>query len=804
MANNIVIDKPNEVETRRGFNFYGIQITGHGTCIKMFSFQGAVILWFSDGSMWQDSDGAGTWTQFTGTFLPPTNGFINTVLANGNLYFTTNNGVYKLDSLSDQPQPSGAPRGVEGTTAITNQSGAFLANNSQVAYRVVWGYIDNNNNTILGTPSGFIYVSNSSGNPAYVTLTLPIPPGGQINSTNWFYQLYRTPNTGSLSITPGDNLQLAAEVNLTSTDLTNGYITAIDNVPDALLGAFLYTDSTQDGESAANDQPPLCYDLCWNSTSNTMLYLNCQTRQTVFITMDSVGSPNGVQVGDTITIEGTTYTAVASGPTAHQFVVVTGGTPASNIDATARNLQLAINLNPPSPTIVAYYTSTATSLPGSIELQAVNFSTGVFYVTASRSTSWLPAIPTSGTTYFSSNSSLPNQVYSSKPSQPEAVPIGNVMPVGSQNFPGYRIFSLRTGALVQKADGVFLLSGSTFPLNIVPVDTTVFIYGPATAVSLNNSVFMFTTQAVTQAAESGVEIQSHVIEDLLLDLSTVPTFPNIAFGVQYESERKYLLFVPNAGNPNYCTQAFVYNWVTQAWVTWERNATAGYVTPKTSSISQGDVLYLARPDGWIVQERKTRTTSDYCDEQYNITITAIGTSTLTVTDTTNISIGDVIQQGNFSTTVTNVNQITDVLTVTTTAGFNTGSAIDFTSYVQEITYQPLNGGWPNAQKRWSSLQFAFADVNFNFVTLTLSSDQFPPEETVILVPKATGQWGTLPWGLGEWGLTTYPSQLINTQTTNNTTINTMLNVTLTLEQAFQNFGLSGVTGNFNIIGDRWF
>lgn len=803
-ALNVVLDRPGEIDTRRGFEYYGTQITGHGTCIKMTAFDGSLILWFSDGSMWYDSDGAGTWVQYTGTYLPPINGFINNCLANGNLYFCTSNGIYKLDTLTGTPQPAGAPRGLDGLLAFNSLSGGFFENNSQIAYRVVWGYIDANNNTILGTPSDFMYSINTSGGAGTITLTLPIP--NQASTVEWFYQVYRTPNTGSASVTPGDNLQLALELNLTPTDITNGFVTPTDVTPDALLGANLYTNNDANGESQTNDQPPLAQDIC--TYLDFTLFLNCTTRQSAFITLDSVGSPDGIQSGDTVSIllNSVTYTFTAASSNNFpigQFAVVTGGTPASNIDATARNLSLAINAHA-GAVINAYNTSTQTSLPGQILLQAVGFTSGVFSVTSSRTTCWDPELPTSGTSYSSSSTALPNQVYVSLPSQPEAVPIGNVIPVGSQNYPGYRISALRTGALTYKADGVFLLTGTSFPLSVVPVDTTVFIYGSNTAVQLNNSVFSFSTQAVVQGAESGVQIRSHVIESDLLDIATLPLFPSLAFGVQYESERKYILFMPSSPASTYCDLAYVYNWITDSWVTWARNATAGLVTPKNSDSTPGDFLFLVRPDGWVVKERKLLNSTDYADESMAITITAVNTTSLTLSSALGILVGDVIEQGDLQTVVNAVDTVTNIVSVDETDGFMTGSATDFASYPQTITYQPINGGWPNAVKRWSTLQFSFANVGFDSILLSLSSDFSPYIEQVTLVPKHTGQWGTFPWGSLPFGFSSAAPQLISTYATNNTAVNTQLFVTLTLQQSFQNFGLGGVMGNFNIVGERFY
>src|SRR6185295_1914292 len=92
IAQNVVIDKPGVVETRRGFDFYGTTLPSAG--VKAFVYMSELIWYCINGELLYDSDSAGPWVQYSGSFSPPSGNFINSTQANGNFYFTTNNGVY--------------------------------------------------------------------------------------------------------------------------------------------------------------------------------------------------------------------------------------------------------------------------------------------------------------------------------------------------------------------------------------------------------------------------------------------------------------------------------------------------------------------------------------------------------------------------------------------------------------------------------------------------------------------------------------------------------------------------------------
>ncbi len=142
---------------------------------------------------------------------------IKSVEANGNFYFTTSNGMKKISASTASGLSSatvtqaGGIKALDVTGAINNTAG-FLSATSCVAYRIVWGIRDANDNVILGTPSGRIIVRNPTASTKTVDLTITIP---QNVTASHFYQVYRSlvvTDTGSTD--PGDELQLAYEANV--------------------------------------------------------------------------------------------------------------------------------------------------------------------------------------------------------------------------------------------------------------------------------------------------------------------------------------------------------------------------------------------------------------------------------------------------------------------------------------------------------------------------------------------------------------------------------------------------------------
>ena len=807
IAQNIVIDRPGIAETRRGFDFYGTQLTSYA--LKGFIYNNTLLWYCHGGQLAYDSDGAGTWVNYSGSFFPPTNNFVNSTQASGNFYFTTNNGVYKLDSTTGTPRRSGGAQGLDVTTTLgVSGTGTAIQTNSQVAYAIVWGYTDANQNLILGAPTEWSYVVNTSGSPQNITVATTIP--AEV-TTSYFAQIYRTAGTTSSSITPGNTFQLAVQYTPNSTDISNKYISVTDATPDTLLGAYLYT---ADGQPAnlPNTPPPLCLDIC---TYNGMtFYLNYSTIQQANITLDGVGAPNGIQNGDTLTITDTNsstayiYTGAGANNFAiRNFKVDTSGTIAQNIDATARNLVSAINQDPNNSLWYAYYQTGTNVLPGAIILKARNLQSGTFSLKSSRQTCWTPVIPSSGTTYISGNFALPGGFMTSKVNQPEAVPVAYSTPVQSGNISIvlYRGLALQDALYLFTNGGVFRVTGSDpTTLQVILFDSSAILVGLQTPGILNNSIYYNSTQAICNVSSGGNQIVSRNVERDILQLAVLTNFSSLAYGLVYESDRKYSLFSPTTSVDLIPTQSYVYNWITTAWTQWTRPASAAIVNQANQH------LFIADGSGNVFKERKNFSNTDYADESYTITINSIDSVgiTFTLASSLNVSIGDIIQQTvsgvQYQCQVTGNNTGTGVVNVTTVTGFTTATATDYKSIAQKIKFTPVTCGFGEYLKKYNFWQFAFSNANFSTIQITFTSDMYQLPELATLTTKFASGWGAEPlgWGTIPFGVSTIPEQVIPCQPSKNTAIARWVIVELDLSQAFTSLALDGIMCTFDILSPR--
>ena len=821
VANNVNCDEIGITTTRRGLDFYSAHqfTTTNGPISKLFVYANTLYASFNAGQFAQD-DGTGTWTTYGSGFLmlAPTGGFLHQCLAGGNSYFTTSNGIYKLSGVNSTPPiAAGAPPALDTTITVGSQiSSGFLNAQSQCAYEIVWGYTDESNLLIIGAPSYPAYASNTqvagASNNANTTVIFSIPPMVEATKTlPWFYQIYRTPNTGSLTVPPGNNYQLVSQGNPASGDYTNHYVSYADTVLDSLLGAYLYTDDGQPNVGNPYGQPPLALDMAY--FSSMAFYANYSTLQNVLLTLDAVGATAGLQSGDTITItdstSGTAYTYIGGAsnvPSTRHFAVYTGGTPSVNIQTTAQNLVSVVNQDPNNALFTMQYKSSYGQLPGQMQIFAQNLSQAFFSVISSRTTCWTPALPSSGITYASSSVSQQNGLFISEIAMPESVPPSFLLPVGSPNFPISRIIPVRTALIVIKPEeGVFEITGtSPQSLTITTLDTTAFIKGSETLSALNNSGYFFTTQGVMLVNESGCEIMSRNVQGDILELASYnyPDFPTLAFGLGYQSDNAYILFCQKSPDDTYSTIQYRYNWITQGWTTWDIPCTAAVIS------TANDRLYLATPDGYILEERKTFTSLDDADKTTTITISTIDTtaSTFTLANSAIVNVGDQITQVNgitiYACYILANNVPSNTVVVSSTTGFQAGTATDVASINSTITFMPTSCGYPAFIKKASVWNFEFANVAFIEATASFTTDMSPNPQPVTLTPQYSGLWGQFPWGEDPWGVTTQTLQPISTYSPRNSAIGHWFIVSLNLRQAFTGFALVGYTTFFEFLGSR--
>lgn len=389
-ADDAVIWREGIIEARRGNRPESTHAHGYGASLTTFG--GYVLAHTTDDKLVR-RDSSTTVTAYSGTYSAPTDSQRMRFLeVQGNLYAGTSAGVKRLTSASAAWESAGVPAALEGTGTTTGASG-FLANNSAVAYRFVFGTRDANGNLHLGAPSGRLLVTNTSGGTRDVALTIPIPSGVVVDS--YFVQVYRTESRATSSGDPGEEMALVAELFPNAAEVAVGSLSYTD-VATSPNGATAYFSPSQGGIINAKYQPPVPRDMA--QFKGYTFFATEREGQRFTVTLLAVGGTQGLDDGDGIEIiaDGVT-TVFLSSPTENVasklFERYTSGTAAQNIENTARSLVRVINGNESSG-IRAAYASTANDPPGLVLLEGLTIGGDAFNVRAyGKSSPWAPAMP---------------------------------------------------------------------------------------------------------------------------------------------------------------------------------------------------------------------------------------------------------------------------------------------------------------------------------------------------------------------------------------------------------------------------
>lgn len=171
-ASNVVIKREGIVEQRRGYSLYGSQLPVSSERVKQLTtYRNRILRHYADKLAF-DSNAQGAFLDFAGQVSETQLGLrMKFVESNGNLYFTTSDGIKKISARNADDfsttegfvTSAGAVKAVdvEGKIIYTpNLQSGFLLQDSAVAYRVVWAYNDLNGNLIQGAPSQRAIVGN--------------------------------------------------------------------------------------------------------------------------------------------------------------------------------------------------------------------------------------------------------------------------------------------------------------------------------------------------------------------------------------------------------------------------------------------------------------------------------------------------------------------------------------------------------------------------------------------------------------------------------------------------------------------
>ena len=210
---------------------------------------------------------------------------------NGNLYVTTLNGIKKITTNSEYSVSNAG--GIKALDVFLDfdlsTSIGFLPNEREVAYRVVWGTKDINDNLILGVPSYRQVIQNFTGAGRNVFVSFTVPEG---ITTDYFYQVYRT-NTAVIDGS-GDEMKLVYEAQYT----TGTTISILDEQPEDIRnnGVPLYSNEfSGEGAFQTNNPPPIAKDISiYKSTAFYANTIGLHKTSFTLVGLDALGMDRGI------------------------------------------------------------------------------------------------------------------------------------------------------------------------------------------------------------------------------------------------------------------------------------------------------------------------------------------------------------------------------------------------------------------------------------------------------------------------------------------------------------------------------
>lgn len=474
-----------------------------------------------------------------------------------------------------------------------------------------------------------------------------------------------TPTSSDPANTPLINTDVVGRIAI-RVNVSRG-VTTVVGLADATAAAILEQDSSND------------FDVSY-TTSNDFLDItntnNGNTDDAVDSGIDGLGSGFAI----TVTQQGDGEDAGNN-----DVLLSDAATPSLQIDETARSLVNIINRNS-SDSVYAFYLSGPNDIPGQILLEVRDIGTNQFTVTASDATTgslFNPALPPAvGASAFTGTpDQRPNRLFFSKLQQPEAVPLVNFIDVGPQDKAISRVLALRESLFILKEDGVYRLTGLNGAFTVDLFDESTQIIAPDTAVVLNNQIYCLTNQGVAVISDTGVDIISKQLDNIIQVITSANyNFRLTSFGVSYETDRAYWLWVPESTTDTVASQAYRYNTFTQSWTRHPIAKTCGLVN------DGDDKLYLGASDeNFIEKERKRFNRTDFADRQFDISIpsNSVNGTEVTLSQSNLAIIGDaLVQEQNL--TIKQFNQLLKKLDLDPFTGEAEETEFDFGSYTGTI------------------------------------------------------------------------------------------------------------------------
>lgn len=825
IADNCILTRQRMIGNRRGFAYF---TSPTPSPVDAFAeYQSQIIEHEASGTLYHGDPTTGSRTAYTGSYAIPSPYRMDAGVGRGSLFFTSTNGVEKIDAVANNPSRAGMTKALDVRGVTTGTGGGFAGGFVKMGYHVTWTRTDANqqvvrsdvstrclvtNNTqfslssltqsagtatattasahgyttgdtilisgaspsnydgsftitVTGASTFTYAVSGSPSSPATgtiiaaknmnVSLTFTVPwDVGAADS----YEVWRTITVTATNADPGDDCFLVSKVlNVTA---AGGTVTFVDTTSDTILAAAtpLYTNASQEGALQGNARPPVASAIAnykdymifantaldYQLTENLLATINLVNGVSTFVILDNAGSR--------------TYTAAASETVAsQQFQLFTGGiSVSSNIQQTTQSLCHVIN-GDSSGRWYAEYTSGVNDNPGIFRVWARNPTSGAFWLNCNNSTTaaqFSPAIPTSGSTVIAMNDARPNRLFYSKYLEPDHVPILNWIDAGQLSQPILRVLVSREAVYIIKADGVYYLSGLDAPFTLTELDATCKCVAAASAVQLNNQIFMLSNQGVVQLSLSGVTVISFDIEPAImgsaLPLSNLST---VAFAIAHEADRHYILYLPSVAGDTVAKHCYVYHTFDAEWVHWTKPARAGIV------LSSNYALYLSSGlENAVLKQRRVGDQTDYADEQVSVTIVSQTAQVVTLTWPATLftpTAGVILAQGSVFAKITKATLVSDTtwqFTIDRSAPFTAGAATAQIPIYAWVRLSPNTCGEVGLSKTIYEVSFFLDSDTVTQASIEVATNEAPVmNQYPITRSLGSGGWGSGEWGSSAWG-----------------------------------------------------
>lgn len=702
-----------------------------------------------------------------------------------------------------------------------------------------------------------------------------------------FVRLYRTDEAAGEAIDPGDECFLSYERVVTSTDVSNTYAVISDTTPSDFLNDPLDSNANSgDGALGENTQPPLCDDLClWDGT---MWGGKTTDRHRLRLRLLGIGSPNGLQTGDTLAINTRVYVADSD------FTAFTQYLPTENVDRTAASIsrnvyfdlrsvglnalnsydgdtglgEVVIEQSTPASTmadgssgaISAIYAATSragawgdalaatkaitsantsrTSNVVTVRCVGHGFSQGqvvmiAYSISNDLDANFHPGLKTitqvvdadnfkyaeSGsnatlgagavyyayaTTYKSDNNQQP--VRFSRPGLPDAWPLVNTLGGLPDGADVLRIAPSGSGysLLVFLKDGAIYRVSGEYPYSVRRLDDTASLVAADSLVPHSGRLHGLTTQGICAITEAGVALLGPDVEDItrvvVNGILGGALNASLVFGTSYESERQYMLSMPQevAGSPGTITstnyQTLSLNSLTGDFAreSWQR--TCGLVFRGRDFLVMGDAN-----TNMLRIERKGLDGTEFCDARS--TLTANGTqtnvSTIVINSTTAPSAGDILRNNSDYFVVT-AGTATSVTISGTTSANNFDTLYLYRSYQTQFTFTPDTGGIPGVEKRWREVQLHFGKSAIRTLTVTFANEHGATGSVT-----STDSTYAITSGASAFPVGTLSANVVRRiEVPHAVQRCAMLIVTVTIQEAGNFFDLYGISATFENVSER--